>query len=139
AHLDAHLHLVRPRRVERDLLDHGLRARLSVDDPACHEARRSCSSRGTSGSWNVSTADGAVTTLSPGATILSWSRVAGAPGSFSVRAAWARITPNGTCKDGRREPSTRLSRSQNSFHVGASGPPSSNVRPAVPGWSIAAA
>ena len=45
-----------------------------VDDAAGHVARRSWSSRGTSGSLNVSTALGSVTTLSPSSSIVSWSR-----------------------------------------------------------------
>ena len=57
ARLDAHLHLARPGSVEDDLLDGRRSARLGVDDAARHDtARRSCSSSGTSGSWNTSTA-----------------------------------------------------------------------------------
>src|SRR2546429_208237 len=140
ARLDAHLHLVRPGRIEDDLLDDELGARLRVDEAARHvTARRSCSSSGTSGSWNVSTALASETTLSPSSSIVNWSRVTGAPGSRSVSAAWARSRPTGTCTDGRRAPAMRFRRSQNSFHVTASGPPISNTRPAAVGWSIARA
>ena len=72
ARLDPHLHLVRPGRVERDLLNRRPHAGLCVDEAACHSAaRRSCSSSGTSGSWNVSTAAGSVTTLSPSSSMVS--------------------------------------------------------------------
>ena len=43
------------------------------------------------------------------------------------------------CSDGRLLPSVRLSRAQNSFQLTTSGPPSSNVRFAASGLSIAGA
>src|SRR5579864_320757 len=140
ARLDPDDHLLRAGRVENELLDGRLRSRFREDDAARHEmARRSCSSSGTSGSWNVSTALRSVTTLSPSSSMVSWSRVTGAPGIHSVNAACARSRPTGTCTEGRRAPRIRFSRSQNSFHVGASGPPISNVRPVASGWSTACA
>src|SRR5207249_8878701 len=132
--LDAHAHLVRAGRVERDLLDRRRDTGLRVDETS-HATRRSCSSSAMSGSWNASIASSELTTLSPRASIVNWARVTGAPGSRSVTAAWTRIAANGTWTDGRREPRTRFRWSQNSFHVGASGPPISNVRPAASGSS----
>ena len=96
ARLDPHLHLARADGLERDLLDRRPRARLGEDEAARHAtARRSCSSSGTSGSLNVSTASVDVTTLSPSRSIVSWSRVTGAPGSFSVSSACSVIAANG--------------------------------------------
>ena len=63
----------------------------------------------------------------------------GGLGSFSSSAAWARISPIGTWTDGRRTPSVFFSRSQSSFHVTTSGPPSSKVLPPASGLSIEAA
>ncbi len=66
AGLDADANLARPGLLDMDLLDHRRRARLGEDEPARHDAaRRSCSSSGTSGIRNVSTASFDVTTLSP--------------------------------------------------------------------------
>ena len=78
---DADANLVLAGRVERHLLE---RDAVVREDDASHAARRSCSSSGTSGSWNVSTALASRTTLSPSASIVSWSRVTGAPGRRSV-------------------------------------------------------
>src|SRR5581483_8739590 len=84
----ANEHFARARGIDRQLFDSGRRVRLRVDDAACrHVARRSCSSRDVSGSPKVSTALGSMTTLSPSWRIVSWSRVTGAPGRRSVRAA----------------------------------------------------
>ena len=87
----------------------------------------------------MSTASEFETTLSPAASIFSWSRVTGGFGSFSSTAAWIRISPKGTCRLGRCAPCACFSRDQNSFQVTTSGPPSSNVRFAASGFSIAAA
>jgi len=88
ARLDTHLDLGGAGRVERDLLDERRCAGLCIDQPARHDAaRRNCSSSGTSGNWNVPTASGLVTTLSPSSSIVSWSRVTGAFGSRSVSVA----------------------------------------------------
>src|SRR2546421_5144446 len=96
ARLDTHLDLGGAGRVERDLLDERRCAGLCIDQPARHDAaRRNCSSSGTSGNWNVPTASGLVTTLSPSSSIVSWSRVTGANGSRSVSAACTRNTENG--------------------------------------------
>src|SRR5204863_9531705 len=134
---DADEHLAGAGRVDSQLLDGWHRVGLRVDDPARHVARRSCSSSGTSGSLKVSTALGSLTTLSPSSSIVSWSRVTGAPGRRSVSVACTRRTPTGTCTVGRRAPSTRFSRCHISFHVTASGPPISKTRPVAAGWSTA--
>ena len=126
---DADEHLARPRRVDGELLNRRRRVGLGVDDAARHglvtvaaTGLGSVTSRvaavrraGRAAGLNVSTALGSVTTLSPSASIVSWSRVTGAPGRRSVNAACSRIALKGTWTDGRRTPSARFSRSQNSF------------------------
>src|SRR6266540_935889 len=103
-----------------------------------HAARRSCSSSETSGRANTSTALVSVTTLSPASSILSRSRVSGmSPGSRSVTSAFTFMSPIGTCTLGRRIPRPRFSRSQNSFQLTASGPPTSNVRSTAASTSTA--
>ena len=52
----------------------------------------------------MSTASEFETTLSPAASIFSWSRVTGGFGSSSSTAACARISPNGRWMLGRWEP-----------------------------------
>ncbi len=97
-----------------------------------HAARRSCSSRPIGDTPKVSIAGVVSQTWSPPSTsIVSWSRVIGAHGSQSVSVAPARMRPTGRCTVGRRFPSTFRMRSKSSFHVTASGPPSSNVCPAA--------
>src|SRR5436309_10166271 len=91
-------------------------------------ARRSCSSSGTSGRPKISAALVSVTTLSPASSIFSRSRVSGmSPGRRSVTSAFTFIRPTGTWMLGRPMPRIRFTRSQNSFHDTASGPPTSNV------------
>ena len=103
-------------------------------------ARRSCSSSGTSGSWNVSTAlgsrDDVVAELEHRQLVARHRRARQPLGQRRLR---AHAAPNGMWIDGRRTPSTRFSRSQNSFHVSASGPPISNVRFAAGSSSTACA
>src|SRR5437588_10159854 len=95
-------------------------------------ALRSWSSSGSNGILKVRTASSPMTTLSPCSSIFRRSRVSGmSPGSRSVSKALTFISPIGTWTLGRRMPCTRLSRAQNSFHVTASGPPSSKRRPAT--------
>ncbi len=62
------------------------------------------------------------------------------PGRRSVTTAGTFISPVGKCMVGRRRiPSWARSRCQNSFQLTMSGPPTSNVRFAASGFSIAAA
>ena len=68
---DANEHLARAWRIDGQLLDSRRRVGLRVDDATCHDARRSCSSSGTSCNLNVSAALGSVTTLSPSSSIVS--------------------------------------------------------------------
>ena len=106
-------------RVERDLLDRRPRAGFGVDEPARHDAaRRSCSSSGTSGSSNVSTAsvrrDDVVAELEHRQLVARHRRARQALGEQRLQRASRRTARGSTAA---ATPSTRFRRSQNSFHV----------------------